>query len=341
MEDTYKHSSLDEADKTLNNILDIIVEGTWDWHAKTGHVYRSPGWYRMLGYEVGVFLKDVFTWENIIHPDDHARVMKHFELYTTGKIDSYQIEYRCKKADDTYLWIVDRGKVIEYNEDGSVSRMIGAHENIHERKLLQIELIKKNQLLEQGNLTFEDLLEAKNKELEEKNIELEKKIREVEYLSITDPLTTIGNRRRFETNLEKEIARSKRYGHRLSLVMFDIDFFKQINDKQGHEVGDYILQHLSLVLKNQLRENDCFSRWGGEEFALIFPETNIDQAAGIAEKFRELINQIEFGDNLFITCSFGVTEYILDEPVGDLFSRVDNALYQAKELGRNRVEVIK
>jgi len=340
MKETYNHKNLNDSESTLNNILDIVVEGTWDWNGETGHVDRSPGWYRMLGYEVGIFLKDVFTWENIIHPDDHSMVMKHFDLYTTGKIDTYKIEYRCKKADGTYLWIVDRGKIIEHDSEGKVTRMIGAHENIHERKMAQIELLKKNQLLQEGNLTLENLLTEKNNELEEKNLELEKKIREVEYLSVTDTLTTIGNRRKFEHNLEKEISRVKRYSHSLSLVMFDIDYFKQINDKQGHEMGDHILHQLSMVIKNQLRENDCFARWGGEEFILTLPETNLFQAKLIAEKLRELVNQIEFKDNLFITCSFGVTEYKSDESKNDLFVRVDNALYQAKELGRNRVEAL-
>jgi len=335
---TYNYTNVNDANSTLNNVLDIIVEGTWDWNAKTGHVDRNPGWYRMLGYEVGTFLKDVFTWENIIHPDDHNMVMKHFELYTTGKIETYKVEYRCKKSDDSYLWIIDRGKVVEYDNEGNVARMIGVHENIHERKMAQIELLKKNQLLQEGNLTFENLLSQKNKELEQKNLELEKKIREVEYLSVTDPLTTIGNRRKFEQNLEKEVARARRYKHSLSLVMFDIDYFKQINDKHGHEMGDHILHQLSLVIKNRLRENDCFARWGGEEFVLIFPETNLEKTINISDKFRELINQIDFDNNLFITCSFGVTEYKLNESVNDLFSRVDNALYQAKELGRNRVE---
>lgn len=340
MEETYNHNNLDDSDTTLNNILDIIVEGTWDWNGKTGHVDRSPGWYRMLGYEVGIFLKDVFTWENIIHPDDHDMVMKHFELYTTGKIDTYKIEYRCKKADGTYLWIIDRGKIIEYDNEGKVSRMIGAHENIHKRKMAQIELLKKNQLLQEGNLTLENLLTEKNKELEQKNLELEKKINEVEYLSVTDPLTTIGNRRKFEQNLEQEISRARRYNHSLSMIMFDIDHFKQINDKYGHDVGDHILHQISMVIKNCLRENDCFARWGGEEFILTLPETNLTQTKFIAEKLRELVNQIEFEDNLFITCSFGATEYKLEESMKEFFSRVDNALYQAKELGRNRVAVL-
>jgi len=120
MNKTYSHKSLEDADDTLNNILDIISEGTWDWNALTGHVERSPGWYRMLGYDIGLFSKNVFTWENIIHPDDYEAVMKHFELYTAGKIEKYEIEYRCKKSDDTYLWIIDRAKIVKFTSDGKI-----------------------------------------------------------------------------------------------------------------------------------------------------------------------------------------------------------------------------
>ncbi len=338
MNTTYTHNTLEKSDYTLNAVLDIIIEGTWDWDVNSGHVDRSPGWYRMLDYKVGVFLKDVFTWENIIHPDDHPIVMKHFELYVSGKIDKYEIEYRCKKADGTYIWIIDRGKIVAYNEDGSAARMIGAHQNIHIQKMAQSELVKKNQLLEKGNLSLEKLLEEKNRELEEKNSELENKIKEVEYLSITDTLTKIPNRRKFEIEIEKETARSNRYGHDLSFVLIDIDFFKNVNDSYGHKVGDRVLKKLSLLIKKQLRLNDFVSRWGGEEFALLLPETNLEEAKHISEKLREYIHQICFENGLFITCSFGIAQYSKDETLDDLFNKVDGALYKAKELGRNRVE---
>lgn len=335
---TYNHDNLEDSTYTLNSILDIIVEGVWDWQSNSGYVERSPGWYRMLGYEVGVFLKDVFTWENIIHPDDHPKVMKHFELYITGKIDKYEIEYRCKKADGTYLWIVDRGKIVERNEDGSVKRMIGAHHNIHERKIAQSELITKNRLLQEGNLTLEKLLSEKNNQLIEKNSELENKIEEVEYLSFTDPLTNIPNRRMFEESLKKEIARVNRYKHSLSLVIVDIDFFKLVNDKYGHKIGDKVLNKLAFYIKEKIRENDLVARWGGEEFALIFPDTNLQNAKIASEKLKKFINQIEFEKDLFLTCSFGVAEYKINESMEEFFVRADEKLYKAKELGRDRVE---
>lgn len=338
MPKTYHYKVLADANHTLNSILDLIVEGTWDWHADSGQVDRSPGWYRMLGYEVGVFNKDVYSWENIIHPDDYEMVMRHFENYITGKTSQYQVEYRCKKADGSYLWIEDRGHIIDRHQDGSVARMIGAHLNIHEKKMAQSELIQKNQLLEEGNLSFEKLLEEKNIELEHKNTLLEKKIQEVERLSVTDTLTNIANRRKFESMIEKEVARASRYKHALTLVMFDIDYFKRVNDRYGHKTGDQVLKKVASVVKSSLRINDSFARWGGEEFVIVMPETNREQAIEVSNKLRQLVNHIEHATDLFITCSFGVTEYQLEEAIDDLFARADEALLQAKELGRNRVE---
>ncbi|GGC01514.1 histidine kinase [Marinobacterium zhoushanense] len=335
---TYQHGSVEEADKTLNIILDVIVEGTWDWNGQTGEVLRSPGWYRMLGYEVGAFKKDVFTWENVIHPDDYERVMENFELYITGKIDTYCIDYRCLKADGDYLWITDRARVVEQNPDGTVSRMIGAHHNIHDTRVAQIELIKKNELLEEGNLTLEKIISKKAEELEKRNIELNEKIAEIESISNTDALTGIANRNKFEVELSKEISRSERYGHPLSLAIFDVDYFKHINDTYGHRTGDEVLKKLADFVRHNIRDMDIFARWGGEEFVIIFPSIHLEDAVHATEKLRAQISQYEIKTGLFITCSFGVTECGKGESVEALFTRIDNALYVAKKSGRNRVE---
>lgn len=335
---TYQHETVEESDNTLNHILDVIVEGTWDWYVNSGHVDRSPGWYRMLGYDVGVFQKNVFTWENIIHPDDYERVMNHFELYTSGKIEKYCIEYRCKQADGKYLWIVDRGKIVDRNPDGTVARMIGAHQSIHDQKMAQRELIEKNKLLKDGNVTLEKIIRQKAEELEIKNMQLEEKIKEVEYISNTDSLTSIANRKKFEEELKKEISRSNRYNHPLSLAIFDLDYFKRINDTYGHETGDLVLQKICKLVTNNLREVDFFARWGGEEFTIIFPNLKLENSIVAADKLRELISQYELEEGLFVTCSFGVSQYEEDDTFENLFHRADKALYRAKELGRNRVE---
>lgn len=334
---TYRHQSLEEADWTLNNILDLIVEGTWDWNSKTGEVLRSPGWFRMLGYEVGEFKPDVFTWENVIFPEDYSRVMSNFELFTAGKIDEYCIDYRCKKADGSYLWITDRAIIVERDAQGRVSRIIGAHQDIHERKLAQLELVEQNRLLKAGNLTLEKRLQKKSDELEKRNKELQDYVAQVEHSSNMDPLTGIANRKKFEEALDKEMSRADRYNLPLSLAIFDIDHFKEINDTRGHTTGDEVLENLASLVVANVRDIDVFARWGGDEFVLIFPDVPLAGAVSVANKLKQLLSDREIVPELQITCSFGVTEYKRGESFDHLFSRIDNALYMAKHAGRDRV----
>lgn len=157
-------------------------------------------------------------------------------------------------------------------------------------------------------------------------------------LSIRDPLTHVYNRRKFNEELEKEINRFKRYGHRLSLIIFDIDLFKNVNDNYGHQVGDYVLQVIAWIVKENIRQTDIFSRYGGEEFGIIMPDTYKDKAVSLAERLRVNIEKYEFDYVEKVTCSFGVTEYITGESPKDFIKRADDALFDAKNLGRNRVQ---
>jgi diguanylate cyclase (GGDEF)-like protein len=163
---------------------------------------------------------------------------------------------------------------------------------------------------------------------------------QLEHLSQTDPLTGIGNRLFFNRNLTKEIQRAHRYKSDLSLVMFDIDFFKKVNDTYGHDVGDQVLIELAQQIQPLLRETDLLCRFGGEEFTIILPETAITEAQEIAERLRvsiEGLSSDEFPCPL--TLSFGVDQMTKWDSEKTLFKRVDTALYSAKSLGRNRVEL--
>ncbi|MBA6297827.1 sensor domain-containing diguanylate cyclase [Colwellia sp. MB02u-9] len=337
MHKTYQHSSASASDHTLNTILNIIVEGVWDWNSNTKVVTRSPSWYHMLGYEFAAFRKDVFTWENIIHPEDYPRVMHEFERYISGDINAYDIEYRCKKSDDSYLWIADRGAIIARNTDGSVDRMIGAHHDIHQQVMAQTDLIEKNNLLQDSHLSLEKVIAQKTDELAKKNQQLERKIIEVESVSNIDPLTEIANRKLFETVLNKEIIRADRYHHPLTLVMFDLDKFKEINDQYGHKVGDNILCIISKLVAQNIRDVDLFARWGGDEFVIIFPELSQKQAHQTSDKLREMISQYQIKDKISVTCSFGIAQYNSGDSIDSLFKRVDKQLYISKAQGRNQV----
>ncbi|EQB39590.1 hypothetical protein M947_06245 [Sulfurimonas hongkongensis] len=161
--------------------------------------------------------------------------------------------------------------------------------------------------------------------------------KELELLSITDELTNTGNRRYFERKLKEEISRASRYNYPFSLVMFDIDHFKVVNDKYGHAIGDEVLKEYSKLVNSNLREADVLCRVGGEEFMIILPYTSKDAAKEIAQKLRVAIESHK--KVISITMSFGVVEFEEGDDFESIYKRVDDALYSAKRNGRNMVVV--
>lgn len=162
--------------------------------------------------------------------------------------------------------------------------------------------------------------------------------RELERLSVTDKLTQLYNRLRTDTVLEAEVGRAERYGAKLSVMLFDIDHFKEVNDHFGHQFGDQVLVGLAEEVRHNLRENDVAGRWGGEEFLVIAPHTDLNGAKKLAEKLRQRFEAHDFGGDQRITASFGVAEWRPGDTSGNLIGRADRALYRAKNNGRNRVE---
>lgn len=155
----------------------------------------------------------------------------------------------------------------------------------------------------------------------------------------TDALTSLPNRRRFDQQLSFEINRSTRFGHQFCLVIFDLDHFKTVNDTYGHDKGDEVLQRLAECATGALRQNiDLVARIGGEEFALILPETNFVGAAELADRLRIKISEMRIPEVGHVTSSFGISEFPLCAPdAAQLFAAADSALYKAKRTGRNRV----
>jgi len=161
--------------------------------------------------------------------------------------------------------------------------------------------------------------------------------KELEYTNITDPLTKIRNRYYYNEQMKKESANANRYFYPLSLIVFDVDYFKKINDEHGHDVGDNVLTEYTKLISSHLRNGDIFCRIGGEEFTLILPHTDRAAAYKIADKLRVLIEVHK--KVVPVTMSFGVVEYNKGEDLEVTFKRADEALYEAKKSGRNRVVV--
>jgi diguanylate cyclase (GGDEF)-like protein len=163
-------------------------------------------------------------------------------------------------------------------------------------------------------------------------------------MAITDGLTKLYNYRYIYDELERQVNRVKYKGGFFSLIIIDVDHFKTINDMYGHLIGDEILQNLAKVLKDNVREKDVVGRYGGEEFAIILPDISSVEAAGIAERIRQVVEKTELsrtvsGKSLYITVSAGVASYPDDAlSVDDLVRKADNALlFGAKQDGRNKV----
>ncbi len=153
-----------------------------------------------------------------------------------------------------------------------------------------------------------------------------------------DALTGLYNRYAINHFFAQKIDEAKRYNKPLSIIFCDIDFFKKINDTYGHNIGDFVLKNIAIILKNYLRSSDISARWGGEEFIIFLPQTSSKEAAKIAEKLRQIIEDSLFSSIKIVTCSFGVAELQADDTADSFLKRVDALLYKAKENGRNRVE---
>ncbi len=192
--------------------------------------------------------------------------------------------------------------------------------------ILVLFFIYRHYVLKRYNQQIEKAHEA----LLQKNLELEK-------ISVTDSLTGVFNRVKINMLLEKELKRVSRYGGTFSLIMMDLDHFKQVNDTFGHPMGDYVLKMTTEIVLSNLRETDTLGRWGGEEFIVICPGIDLSGAKHCAENLRQCMQTTRFGVVEHQLASFGVTAYMEGDTADSILQRVDAALYRAKEQGRNQV----
>jgi diguanylate cyclase (GGDEF)-like protein len=175
----------------------------------------------------------------------------------------------------------------------------------------------------------------RRKRVEEK---LRAKQQELYRLASTDPLTGLWNRLKFEEIAAGEIRRAERYGYPLSIIFLDLDHFKQINDQHGHAYGDRALTEVARLINRNLRDSDCVCRWGGEEFLILVPHLDLEATAGVAEKLRETIARCDLQTGVGMSVSLGIATLSAGEGLEDLIRKADEALYEAKAKGRNRVE---
>lgn len=308
------------ADSALDMIWTMEVDGTIS--------YISPAVETLRGFTteeaLSQSLEQIGTPEAVELTVNYLRKTK--SAITAGvKPENLQaeLEYYCKDGSTTWCEVL---AIPLLDEQGVFIQLLGTSRNIQERKLHELELQQAHDQEQAARLA---LIEANNA-LSVANTKLQE-------LATTDPLTGISNRRTFEARLDAEIARSRRYGSALSVVMFDIDHFKAINDTHGHQVGDEVLVEICQRISCHLRRTDTLARWGGEEFMVLLPHCQDNEGNNLAEKLRNLIVSQPIGPVPTASASFGVTQLEEGEDRDHLLRRLDKAMYQAKALGRNQV----
>lgn len=299
--------SLRQAEDRFQLISYATNDVVWDWDLLTNKVWRNQGVQRLFGFSEDQVSAVIGWWEKQIHPDDREKIIKSLRDAIDSGETFWSNEYRFQRADSSYSYIFDRAYIIHDEKSGQPVRAIGAMMDITARK------------------QAEEILRQE---------------------SVHDPLTGLFNRRYMEEMLDREINRAERTPQQISIIMLDIDHFKQINDTLGHAAGDTLLHSLGLLLLSQVRGTDIACRYGGDEFILILPGATQEIAQQRAEKIRENAKGLmaESYSHLLkdFTLSLGVAVFPEQGTTRKaIFAAADSALYTAKAAGRNQVALAK
>lgn len=274
--------------------------GRWYLDFATGNVVFNPLKIETLGYSMGDVPQPTpysfFT--QLIHPDDYRDTMLAMRDHMDNKTNVYECEYRIKTKDGHYKWYYDRGTVTQRDEEGNAVFAAGIVFDITNKKNTEQKLMEENK-----SLTIE---------------------------ASTDPLTGIANRRFLYEELEQLVNPHIRAQRPLSIILIDIDNFKQFNDDHGHLAGDEVLRQIAHALNQSIHGFDTVGRYGGEEFLIIMPNTDLDKALRAAERARQSIEALVIDGLPKITISGGVAQREENESIETLIDRADQKLYQAK-----------
>jgi len=293
---------LREREWLFSTLLGSVNAVLWAFDWQTQQViYVSPAYERIFGRSAALLLADYGEWRNSIYPDDLDYAAE--SLAKVLETGAVETrEYRIIRADGQLRWLSDKCFISRQSEAEQTQIIVGIAEDITEKKQLEGELHR---------------------------------------LATTDVLTQSSNRRHFFDCAQHEFAHARQFGSPLAFLLLDLDNFKQINDKYGHQMGDQVLQRLAYCGASVLRRGDLFGRIGGEEFAALFPGCEPALAEQIAERLQREVQRLGFsheGTQFGVTVSQGLTSLRGDDLSLDaLFARADAAMYQAKRQGKNQI----
>ena len=293
----------------LQAIVHFVPIGIFQVDGSDKYIFVNPAWESITGCPVTQALGA--NWWTVIHPEDQDMV---FRQWNQAEKEERELSVECRvitEKNET-RWIRLQTSFLF---DDSGKNVFGSIENITSNKASELQKEK----------MITELTEIK---------------KQLEVSSRTDPLTSLLNRRGLEQEMVFEKNRMDRSGNPFSLVLCDIDFFKKINDTYGHDAGDYILSEFAQIIESHSRKQDIVCRWGGEEFLLLLPETDLQGASALAEKIRAQIEKSIFTYNnqeISITLSSGVACMAKDQTIDDCIKNADLRLYLAKSRGRNKV----
>lgn len=310
--------------------LELALESAgldlWENNLLTGEVTRKAlKTLAELGYsehEMSAYVDDIFK---LFHPDDVLTVRTAVDDHLSGRTPQYRCEFRLRTKNGGWAWYANYGKVMDAHSDAPGKRFIGVTFNIDDRK------------------RKEDEIAQINRQLAEQNNQLQSLNTALELLAASDSLTGLANRRTLMAYGDKECKRAGRFQHPLSLLMVDIDWFKNVNDVWGHQIGDRVICAVAQACRTRIRQDlDTVARVGGEEFVIVLPETDDASARVLAESLRQTVAAQQTAANddgatVTVTVSIGVATLEGDLSFEQLVNHADQALYKAKQSGRNKV----
>jgi diguanylate cyclase (GGDEF)-like protein/PAS domain S-box-containing protein len=290
--------ALQSSEEKFGQVLESSLDGYWDWDLVSGQLYLSPRWKEQIGYADDELPNSFESWELHLHPDESKGVKQKLQAFLGKPWGDWEEEFRLRHKNGTYRWIQARAKV-SLDDKGQVIKMTGVHIDITER------------VIAESRAT---------------------------YLAYHDSLTDLPNRLLFHDRVENAIARAQFNGQRLSILFFDLDRFKHINDSLGHPAGDRVLTQVAARLREAVHDENTLARLGGDEFALLIENVEREQSlALVSEKllacFKEPFEEKEH--EFYLNASIGIAVYPRDgENTASLLKNADAAMYKAKNSGR-------